>query len=65
LSIRQLRWALEYAAQQSASGTPAWQRDTEHIEKGSESVWGFADDDWHRTRGLSAADTKPTGQFYK
>ena len=34
LSTRQMRWLLDYAAQQSASGTPAWRRDTEHIEKG-------------------------------
>ena len=29
---RQMRWVLDYAAQQ-ASGVAAWQRDTEHIEK--------------------------------
>jgi len=29
-----MRWLLDYASQQSASGTPAWRRDTEHIEKG-------------------------------
>src|ERR1700730_6674802 len=33
LSSEQMRWLLDYAAQQSASGTPAWKRDTEHIEK--------------------------------
>ena len=32
LSARQMRWVLDYAAQQ-ASGIAAWQRDTEHIEK--------------------------------
>ncbi len=32
LSNRQMRWVLDYAAQQS-SGIAAWQRDTEHIEK--------------------------------
>jgi 2-methylcitrate dehydratase PrpD len=32
LSERQMRWVLDYAAQQ-ASGVAAWQRDTEHIEK--------------------------------
>ena len=32
LSARQMRWVLDYAAQQ-ASGVAAWQRDTEHIEK--------------------------------
>jgi 2-methylcitrate dehydratase PrpD len=32
LSAQQMRWLLDYAAQQ-ASGTAAWQRDTQHIEK--------------------------------
>jgi 2-methylcitrate dehydratase PrpD len=32
LSARQMRWVLDYAAQQ-ASGTLAWQRDSDHIEK--------------------------------
>jgi 2-methylcitrate dehydratase PrpD len=32
LDTRQMRWALDYAAQQS-SGIVAWQRDTDHIEK--------------------------------
>ena len=32
LDARQMRWALGYTAQQS-SGTRAWQRDTDHIEK--------------------------------
>jgi 2-methylcitrate dehydratase PrpD len=32
LSAQQMRWLLDYAAQQ-ASGTLAWQRDSEHIEK--------------------------------
>jgi 2-methylcitrate dehydratase PrpD len=32
LNARQMRWALDYAAQQS-SGIVAWQRDTDHIEK--------------------------------
>src|ERR1051325_8749311 len=32
LSAQQMRWVLDYAAQQ-ASGVAAWQRDTEHIEK--------------------------------
>ncbi len=32
LDARQMRWVLDYAAQQS-SGIAAWQRDTEHIEK--------------------------------
>jgi 2-methylcitrate dehydratase PrpD len=33
LNAQQMRWLLDYAAQQ-ASGIAAWQRDTEHIEKG-------------------------------
>jgi 2-methylcitrate dehydratase PrpD len=33
LDARQMRWVLDYAAQQS-SGIVAWQRDTDHIEKG-------------------------------
>jgi 2-methylcitrate dehydratase PrpD len=32
LNARQMRWLLDYAAQQ-ASGVAAWQRDTDHIEK--------------------------------
>jgi 2-methylcitrate dehydratase PrpD len=32
LNTQQMRWALDYAAQQ-ASGIAAWQRDTEHVEK--------------------------------
>jgi 2-methylcitrate dehydratase PrpD len=32
LDARQMRWLLSYTAQQ-ASGTAAWQRDTDHIEK--------------------------------
>lgn len=32
LNARQMRWLLDYAAQQ-ASGIAAWQRDTDHIEK--------------------------------
>ncbi len=32
LNAQQMRWALDYAAQQ-ASGTAAWQRDTNHVEK--------------------------------
>jgi len=32
LNAQQMRWLLDYAAQQ-ASGTAAWQRDTEHIQK--------------------------------
>lgn len=33
LNPQQMRWVLDYTAQQS-SGTAAWQRDTQHIEKG-------------------------------
>jgi 2-methylcitrate dehydratase PrpD len=32
LQARQMRWVLDYAAQQ-ASGIAAWQRDTQHVEK--------------------------------
>src|SRR6202022_3111863 len=32
LNAQQMRWLLSYTAQQ-ASGTAAWQRDTDHIEK--------------------------------
>lgn len=32
LDVQQMRWLLDYAAQQAA-GVAAWQRDTEHIEK--------------------------------
>jgi 2-methylcitrate dehydratase PrpD len=32
LNAQQMRWVLDYAAQQ-ASGTKAWQRDTDHIQK--------------------------------
>jgi len=32
LNARQMRWLLDYAAQQAA-GVAAWQRDTDHIEK--------------------------------
>ena len=34
LDAQHMRWVLDYAAQQAASGTEAWKRDTEHIEKG-------------------------------
>src|SRR5467141_645494 len=33
LSAQQMRWLLDYAAQQAGSGIGAWRRDTEHIEK--------------------------------
>jgi len=32
LDVQQMRWVLDYAAQQ-ASGTKAWQRDADHIQK--------------------------------
>ena len=32
LNIQQMRWVLDYAAQQ-ASGVSAWRRDTQHVEK--------------------------------
>jgi 2-methylcitrate dehydratase PrpD len=31
---QQMRWLLDYAAQQAGSGIASWRRDTEHIEKG-------------------------------
>jgi len=34
LNTQQMRWVLDYAAQQSGSGIGVWRRDTEHIEKG-------------------------------
>ena len=33
LNVQQMRWVLDYTAQQ-CSGIAAWQRDTDHIEKG-------------------------------
>ena len=33
LSAQQMRWLLDYAAQQAGAGIGAWRRDTEHIEK--------------------------------
>jgi 2-methylcitrate dehydratase PrpD len=33
LSSQQMRWLLDYAAQQAGAGFGAWQRDTEHMEK--------------------------------
>src|SRR5229473_2895222 len=33
LNDRQMRWLLDYAAQQAGAGIGAWRRDTEHIEK--------------------------------
>jgi 2-methylcitrate dehydratase PrpD len=33
LSVEQMRWLLDYAAQQAGAGIGAWRRDTEHIEK--------------------------------
>jgi len=34
LNAQQMRWLLDYAAQQAGAGIGAWRRDTEHIEKG-------------------------------
>lgn len=33
LNIQQMRWLLDYAAQQAGAGIGAWRRDTEHVEK--------------------------------
>jgi len=33
LNAQQMRWLLDYAAQQAGAGFGAWQRDTEHMEK--------------------------------
>lgn len=33
LTAQQMRWLLDYAAQQAGSGIGAWRRDTDHIEK--------------------------------
>jgi 2-methylcitrate dehydratase PrpD len=33
LNARQMRWLLDYAAQQAGAGFGAWQRDSEHMEK--------------------------------
>jgi 2-methylcitrate dehydratase PrpD len=33
LDARQMRWLLDYAAQQAGAGFGAWQRDSEHMEK--------------------------------
>jgi 2-methylcitrate dehydratase PrpD len=34
LNAQQMRWLLDYAAQQAGAGFGAWRRDTDHIEKG-------------------------------
>src|SRR4029077_328898 len=34
LNAKQMRWLLDYAAQQAGAGIGAWRRDTDHIEKG-------------------------------
>jgi 2-methylcitrate dehydratase PrpD len=34
LNPQQMRWLLDYAAQQAGAGIGSWRRDTEHIEKG-------------------------------
>jgi len=33
LNAQQMRWLLDYAAQQAGAGIGAWRRDTEHVEK--------------------------------
>jgi 2-methylcitrate dehydratase PrpD len=33
LSAQQMRWLLDYAAQQAGAGIGAWRRDTDHVEK--------------------------------
>jgi len=33
-SAQQMRWLLDYAAQQAGAGMGSWRRDTDHIEKG-------------------------------
>jgi 2-methylcitrate dehydratase PrpD len=34
LNAQQMRWLLDYAAQQAGAGFATWRRDTDHIEKG-------------------------------
>jgi len=34
MNPQQMRWLLDYAAQQAGSGIASWRRDTDHIEKG-------------------------------
>jgi 2-methylcitrate dehydratase PrpD len=34
LNVQQMRWLLDYAAQQAGAGIGAWRDDTDHIEKG-------------------------------
>lgn len=34
LNAQQMRWLLDYAAQQAGAGIGSWRRDTDHIEKG-------------------------------
>jgi 2-methylcitrate dehydratase PrpD len=34
LNAQQMRWLLDYAAQQGGAGVASWRRDTDHIEKG-------------------------------
>jgi 2-methylcitrate dehydratase PrpD len=34
LNAQQMRWLLDYAAQQGGAGFASWRRDTDHIEKG-------------------------------
>ena len=39
LNAQQMRWLLDYAAQQAGAGIGTWRDDTEHVEKAF-SVWG-------------------------
>jgi 2-methylcitrate dehydratase PrpD len=34
LNAQQMRWLLDYAAQQAGAGMGSWRRDTDHVEKG-------------------------------
>ena len=34
LNVQQMRWLLDYGAQQAGAGIGVWRRDTDHIEKG-------------------------------
>ena len=42
LNAQQMRWLLDYAAQQAGAGVGAWRRDTAHIEKGFVFAGGAA-----------------------
>ena len=42
LNAQQMRWLLDYAAQQGGAGIGSWRRDTQHIEKGFVFAGGAA-----------------------